>query len=420
MEGKMNKRENLLLKRNDFEKYQLVLPYRFLFGRRRNRFIYSELEKMHPCFSDEFCFDVNVRSLSKKGLVSDVMVIHKYLLAEYEAKRSLSDSLMNRRVGSGFYAEACRKKRFFVNEKLKAFSQSGFFILLLLFVLVSFSLFSVARKDRQEKASSRQSERLISESSSAPLVEEKASLISLGESLFTLVEKTGGRILDFHWELDGYKEVLEVRLKGVFPEELGEIKASAVNYENEIPLIQAAGVRKVSFDKRNQENQADEELQQGFYQALRGSIHDNRAVLKKEDLNPYRICFSCGRDNICQLLLAMDQLFLQGRKSLSLLDVKALDENNFEFLIGEMKNDLCPVDSVLSLKLLAENFSCLGEAVKKKASASAAVKKAKAGDKENPALRDAVKIGQIKDSEGKIISFYKNSQGKLLKVMEEK
>ena len=99
-------KNNVFIKRADYEKYQLVLPYRFLFGRKKQRFIYSELEKMHPCFSDEFCFDSTIKGFSKKGALSDVMVIHKYTLAEYEAKRPLSGSLINKTSGTGFLAES--------------------------------------------------------------------------------------------------------------------------------------------------------------------------------------------------------------------------------------------------------------------------------------------------------------------------
>ena len=85
--SKRNKNEShIFLKDFDYEKYQLVLPYRFLFGRKRQRFIYSELEKMHPCFSGEFCFDSNMRKVSKKGFVSDVMVIIKINLLNMRLK----------------------------------------------------------------------------------------------------------------------------------------------------------------------------------------------------------------------------------------------------------------------------------------------------------------------------------------------
>ena len=140
--SKRNKNEShIFLKDFDYEKYQLVLPYRFLFGRKRQRFIYSELEKLHPCFSGEFCFDSNMRKVCKKGFVSDVMVIHKNKLAEYEAKRSLTAVGMGRITGTGFFVNSSRHHRFFVNENLKRVFVAGCFVVvsvLSLFVIAGF------------------------------------------------------------------------------------------------------------------------------------------------------------------------------------------------------------------------------------------------------------------------------------------
>ena len=136
----MNKKnkvdDNIVLKNFDYEKYQLVLPYRLLFGRKRKRFIYSELEKMHPCFSDEFCFDSDICKVSKKGFVSDVMVIHKNTLAEYEAKRYESAAGISRITASGFFIDSCKRRRFFVNEKFKRMIVTMSFVFLMIFIFL--------------------------------------------------------------------------------------------------------------------------------------------------------------------------------------------------------------------------------------------------------------------------------------------
>ena len=72
---------NMILQK-DYEKYELILPYKAALGRARQRFIYSELEKMHPCFSDEFCVDSSFKKFTKMGISSDVIVMHKFKLAE--------------------------------------------------------------------------------------------------------------------------------------------------------------------------------------------------------------------------------------------------------------------------------------------------------------------------------------------------
>ena len=53
---------------------------------KRNSFICSQLEKMHPCFSDDCCFDYKLR-LNKNKLRADVVVMQKFRLAEYKNQR---------------------------------------------------------------------------------------------------------------------------------------------------------------------------------------------------------------------------------------------------------------------------------------------------------------------------------------------
>ena len=89
--------KNNVIKRRDFERYEIIVPFSSLVGRRRKSFLSSELEKRHPCFSDEFAFDSGIKKISKKGMLADVLVVNKYKLAEYEQRRKFS--------GRGFFLE---------------------------------------------------------------------------------------------------------------------------------------------------------------------------------------------------------------------------------------------------------------------------------------------------------------------------
>ena len=46
--------KNCAVKKSDYENYSINLPFKFLLGKRRKKFIFKELEKLHPCFSDEY------------------------------------------------------------------------------------------------------------------------------------------------------------------------------------------------------------------------------------------------------------------------------------------------------------------------------------------------------------------------------
>ena len=101
-----------VIKKNDFEKYELEIPFISMAGKKHRQFVCSELEKRHPCFSDEFAFDSVVKRISRKGLSEDVYVVNKYKLAEYENRRSFP--------GIGFYLENLKHRhRLFIERKWK-------------------------------------------------------------------------------------------------------------------------------------------------------------------------------------------------------------------------------------------------------------------------------------------------------------
>lgn len=54
------KNENVVRK-NEYDRYLIPMPFSKLLGERKKKYIFSELEKRHPCFSNKFCFDSRFR-----------------------------------------------------------------------------------------------------------------------------------------------------------------------------------------------------------------------------------------------------------------------------------------------------------------------------------------------------------------------
>ena len=102
------KQRNNVIKKRDFERYEILLPFKALAGKRKKQFLCSELEKLHPCFSDEFAYDSSIHGIKKGGICEEVFVINKFKLAEYEGKRHFA--------GSGFFMEDNFFRRFFYLE----------------------------------------------------------------------------------------------------------------------------------------------------------------------------------------------------------------------------------------------------------------------------------------------------------------
>ncbi len=111
-----------IIQKKDFESYEIILPFSAIAGKRRKQYLCSELEKMHPCFSDEFAFDSAVKKISRKGLCAEVVVMNKYRLAEYEDKRRFSGKgfrleLNPEKTGKTGKKALFLRRRFFIDKK---------------------------------------------------------------------------------------------------------------------------------------------------------------------------------------------------------------------------------------------------------------------------------------------------------------
>ena len=76
-------------------------------------------------------------------------------------------------------------------------------------------------------------------------------------------------------------------------------------------------------------------------------------------------------------------------------------------------------DSDLSLKLIGENFCCFGALSEKSSLKKSAVPKQISARQNDYEKSGCEKIGEIKNADGTSIIFYKNSEGKILKILEE-
>ena len=69
----------------DYDFYTIPVPVKAVLNRNKKHYISSQLEKLHPCFSDDCSFDTHLH-LKKTGIKADVVVMQKLKLAEYKSK----------------------------------------------------------------------------------------------------------------------------------------------------------------------------------------------------------------------------------------------------------------------------------------------------------------------------------------------
>ena len=114
-----------MISEKDYERYKIFVPLKtFVYGRQK-KYISSELEKLHPCFSDDYCFDSKFK-VSKKGLYANVVVMEKLRLGEYKAEYPRADL-------------TCQEKdqgKIFVEKKTKIFITILLAVTLFLFAVM--------------------------------------------------------------------------------------------------------------------------------------------------------------------------------------------------------------------------------------------------------------------------------------------
>lgn len=410
-----------VLRKNDFEKYEVLLPFSAALGKRRKQYLYSELEKMHPCFSDEFCFDAAVRKIGKKGISADVLVMSKRKLAEYEGKRKLS--------GTGFFVEKL-KHRFFVNSR---FRLTGLGVITCVLIGLTGLSCGKAFAGIEGKVS------LTDEFSTSENIPVSAPEISAAADssvcylFFDVLKESDGRISFFEWKLDGFTEKLSARLRGIYPEDLTALKdftartqtEEFVSYENGLPLMKVFYSQKLSSFKRNEEKSSndiltDKNLENAdFNKKLRKTILLNNAVLTEEKAPPYHITFTCSFDTENKKLFKeiADIITLEKRK---IIEVTVDCSGDGKTCVGiTIEPEQQKVITGFDLSLLYENLNFFEiKNNKKTPDRSTAVKK-KASDPVQVQNKLNRKIGEIKSADNTTIVFYKNEKGKIERLVQK-
>ena len=401
-----------VLRKDDFEKYEVLLPFSAALGKRRKKYLCSELEKMHPCFSDEFCFDSAVRKIGKKGISADVLVMSKRKLAEYEGKRNLS--------GTGFFAGK-QKHRFFVNERLRLIAIS---VGVCLFAAAGGLLCGKLNKAVEPDAT------VASEPNNANEISEVTDTVSLCNLFFEVMNKTGGKVSVFEWELDGFTENLSASFQGIYPEDLAALSSfmncnkneETVSYENGIPVMRVFYTKKLSGMNVEEKTDSftDEKILENadFNKNLRNTISENGAVMTGEKAPPYHIEFTCDFDLHGQKLFQqVAELIKAGKRRVISLSVSCIGDGKKEIGISiePLLNEKIPC---FDFNLLSENLKFFESINGKKNTMKASVVKQPATSKSEQKTVHK-KIGEIKSPDNTIIVFYKNENGKIERLIQK-
>ena len=214
-----------VVNKNDYELYLMNVPLT-LFGKKRRQFIKRELEKVHPCFGEQFSFDSR-RCLRKGKVQTLIAVMDKVKVLEYKRNKA-----------SGLHLEGVRTGAMFDGHG-KNIAVS----LLILFVLIS--VFSTVasisrRKTRSEKTNvAEESYNYISEAQAVvPLTSGCKEIL---EDCLGKIKENDGEIKSFSVEIEDAGEndflMINLSLHNMFPEKMFPDKSDDESLESSFSTV---------------------------------------------------------------------------------------------------------------------------------------------------------------------------------------
>jgi len=388
-----------VVRKTEYDRYLIPLPFSKLLGKKKTKFIFSELEKRHPCFSSKYCFDSRIR-FGKKGILSDVIVMDK---GKYSAYRNRG----------GIYLEGLRFKRF----------RKDFFFILFPFFLLGVGICFVLCVDDLEKTDVSYLESRISEehkgnelkSSSDFMGEEDllAEQVFLLESIFRNLEKSNGRLSFLNWSLRDGKEIISMQLNDMSPDAFLDFRdeenffMSAVSYEGRNSKFSVSCERKVIFSP---EEEVFVKKNEFLYQKeLRSLLLDEKCILVEEKYFPYSVHFKFNNFKIFKSLSDFLRI-----KELHVKDLSLKEESAGSFSAELFFEDGNNSKAGLNLDLLEKSKNLFW--ISKKQSVSNVGMKSHKGTNVNENLK---KIGEVKYVNGSKLVFYKDRNGKVIKRDEK-
>ena len=409
-----------LIRKKDYERYSVRLPFRVFLSRKtnRSRFMFGELEKMHPCFSDECTFDSKIK-VGRRGLVSDVVVMNSLKLSEYKT----------RYFGKKLFLEGNPEKCVFKKKGIKT-PLSAALILFAVLVTLIFTGRNQLQTVKNETFVRGEKEAAGEEKISSFESDIQTGKLpgELTDSFLSIIEAESAFLSGLEWTCDGMNESFFASAAYIHPDRLlktSEIELSAVTYRNNVPYFTAKGKCRVRKSNMNQTEivwtngktgifDADEEV----YAELRNIIGRFGAEFLEENFNPWKIRFILKNATLNEtesLISEMAAFILKTGIAIRRLVIRKGGFDDFELEI-ETAPELEPFMGV-NLSILEKRFRLFGlknKSEKVQSYQIAVEKKTPAKEKSLPVGQSLKKIGEIRHKDGSFVVYFKNQQGKII------
>ncbi len=392
------KNKFLILSPDDYDFYTIPLPFEVLIKRQENLYFSSQLEKLHPCFSDDCSYDWHLK-IQKNKLLANVLVMQKYKVARYKANKK------------ALYIKEDKSGQFFLSKKQRETRLlAGIFLAAgLLLSSIFLSTFFSRQKGETEL---RQTTSVLQEETPNPAFPPKYTT----PEILNYIAAHNGRLSSLLWSYDSYTENAGFKLHALYPEDLQPfekaLKLSPMTFEDSLPLITVS-----LSSKLLQPQAATAELQpkenENYKAQIRQLLLDNNFILIEESLSPYGLKLSLPLEqssgpNALEELTNFFEYLAQRDFPISKIQLSSAARTfNIEIIFSQV-----PLLSQQDLykSLLANLNIFMPEAAAPPGTSQKSPQK--------PAPKPAQKlskVGQIIKEDGSIDIYYKDENGKIIK-----
>lgn len=366
------------ISKDDYEIYSIAVPFGIILNHRIKDFLYTELEKRHPCFGNDHLYESRIR-MKGKGIFADVAVMEKLRLGEYRI----------RYPGKKLSAEG-----FFEREK-----PGGRILLMgtgILFLALLFGRFISGQENRKNAG-------LLEEvKNTESTVQEEPLFVKAYQAIPDTA--SSDRI---EWSCTNGNEILALSVKNCYPGVL--VNEGLEGTYSEVSLVDSIPVFSCLFRKpSNRSEYSAENLPEVVMEKIRGAITSGGGKIEKENLAPSGISFRSGKNNLKEILTELEKVMDENQKGL--LSFKIFLEKKDSFFCeisftNSGRKQTFQGEQDLSL------FTCVKAWMKSESPVKEAEKKVQKPNERKDSIN--LKLGAITHSDGKNVVFYKDKEGKI-------
>lgn len=401
----MNKNSIKEVSEEDYEIYKIRMPF-LLNKNKRNSYINQQLEKEHPCFSNNCCYDVKYK-FEKGNLVAKIAVMDKVRLVQY--KKLLKKNKIT--LGN-------ENKKYFIDKKQDFFLKISSVCFVVVIVTAAFGILkNIQANINKKKKCVTVVEKILERSEPQIQIEEFC------QKLFTNIKDCNGKIIKFNYKqnfsnADENISSVNIKISNCFPEKImdsklrelttqNEMNISSVEYENKIPVFTIDFTSKNAALSNEDENQVDKTK---IIPSVRNAILSTNGNISIEDNDKNEIDFCIKRKNLCNIIEKIKTENNDYEYEVSEVSV----EKNNEELFFKVKFNSNKSQIKKSILQIISDYEDLFLLNKKNTLTSVQTKK----NIPEPNSEFKEVVGRITTADGRKIVFFKSEDGKIKEVKE--